>query len=344
MKKIDLTEEHLLGHGAIHSPELKKDKKVLRICSSEPFDWLTGWDFEKKYGIKIPFKNQQNSQSCGGQAGSYATAVAEIVSEQDKNYIEDSAKALYSQIFMPNGGGCTEIDLIKLLTNWGCLVESLVPSHKSDGTTDESFMEDKSWINDKMNEMAKSMKIYQPAIVENTMEAWAQAIRDHGFLIVAVQGSNNGTWNSNEPKPPTKPTWGHFLCFMKAGTDSSGKFVSTPNSWGDCRSHDLLHSDGWQKFRQNWFDSGMIWTAYTFHELKTNNNTMTFRLITMEGDANRTVFWVGNDQVRRPFMTASQYTQMCAALGFDSMFTGLETLTKEQMMAIPEGKPLVIIQ
>jgi len=43
-------------------------------------------------------------------------------------------------------------------------------------------------------------------------------------------------------------------------------------------------------------------------------------------------------------MTASQYTQMCAALGFDSMFTGLETLTKEQMMAIPEGKPLVIIQ
>ena len=48
--------------------------------------------------------------------------------------------------------------------------------------------------------------------------------------------------------------WGHCLFFGKAGTDSLGKYIASPNSWGE-RTKDSLHPDGWQKFRQNWFDN-----------------------------------------------------------------------------------------
>lgn len=264
-------EEEFLGHGAIKSSaeEIAKNSVNLKIGVSAPFDWVAGFDFEKQYGIKIKIKNQMNSESCGGQAGSYGVAGAEIVcGSNPKEYLEYSAKSIYSQIFLSPDGGVEEATLMNFLANQGANLESLVPSTSSNGIVTEEFMEDKTWMTPELQKEAQVAKVYLPAVVPNDMESWACAIRDHGFLIVAVQGENDGTWNTNEPQPPTNPTWGHFLFFAKAGTDTIGKYIATPNSWGDCRAHDTLHLDGWQKFRQNWFDNGAqnIWTAYTFIE------------------------------------------------------------------------------
>ena len=256
--------EEELGHGAFRSPKDTSTPPLIKLMGAPAlFDWVAGFDVEKKLSIKIPIKNQMGSESCGGQAGSYLIAI--LAAEITGIYDEVSAKAIYSQIKILPNGGCTEASLVNLLQNWGAVLEKIVKSYKSDGTTDEAFMQDNSWITPEINAMAKALEAYQPAIVPNDMESFACAIRDHLALIVAVDGENNGTWNTNEPQPPKIAVWGHFLCQAKAGTDTTGKWLGSPNSWGDCRVHDFQHPDGWQHFRQNWFDNGapFIMTAYT---------------------------------------------------------------------------------
>ena len=92
---------------------------------------------------------------------------------------------------------------------------------------------------------------------------------------------------SNEPQPPLLTTpqnelWGHCIFFGKAGTDSLGQYVSTPNSWG-ARVKDSLHPDGWQKLRQNYFDNNyqFLFNPWTLIDkiIKPNNNNMTFKQI-----------------------------------------------------------------
>ena len=102
------------------------------------------------------------------------------------------------------------------------------------------------------------------------MDAWAQAIRDNNGVVAGVQGNNNNSWLSNEPQPPLMTTpqgqlWGHCLFFGKAGTDSLGKYISTPQSWGNVIPKDALHPDGWQKLRQDWFDNNgrFLFNAWT---------------------------------------------------------------------------------
>src|ERR1035437_9544551 len=73
---------------------------------------------------------------------------------------------------------------------------------------------------------------------------------------------------------PQNELWGHCLFFGKAGTDSLGRFVATPNSWNE-RTKDTLHPDGWQKLRQEWFDNSgrFLFNAWTLIDKITKNMT-----------------------------------------------------------------------
>lgn len=246
--------------GLRHSEDPRDFKHSDLVEAPAPFDWKKGFDCEKEFNIKIPFKNQWSSQSCVGNGDSYLTAV--IASKQTGVYNENSAKAIYSQIFQP-GGGATLRDAVSLNCNWGRELENIIKSYRPDGSTDEAFMEDKSWITPETVQMANALKDKSFVSINPDIESIAQAIRDYGGVILAVNGENNGTWSTNEPKPPVNPTWGHCLFFGKAGTDKLGKFISTPNSWGNRNEKDELHPDDWQKLRENWFTNGNVFAVYT---------------------------------------------------------------------------------
>ena len=90
-----------IQNGAFKSIEDNRDFEFVG-SASEPFDWNKGFDIEEELGFKIPVKSQGESKSCGGQAFSYYTQVLEAL--YSKTFEERSAKFLYSQVALPEGG------------------------------------------------------------------------------------------------------------------------------------------------------------------------------------------------------------------------------------------------
>jgi hypothetical protein len=251
--------EKNLKHGCVKQPHDPRDIKYEEVMKvSVPFNWQVGFDIEKKLGITLPIKDQDQSDSCVGQGWSYYAAIVNMVILGV--YDEISAKAIYSKIFQSSGGADIRSGGL-LTTTFGEVLEKIVSSHRPNGLVDEAWMEDRAWITPAIKMMAKNLQTKSIASINSlTMEAWAQAIRDNNGVVAGVEGCDNGTWLSNEPKPPLLTTpqnelWGHCLFFGKAGIDKLGKYISTPQSWGNVIPKDKLHLDGWQKLRQNWFDN-----------------------------------------------------------------------------------------
>lgn len=238
-------------------------------------EWKQGFDIEKELNIKIPFKNQCSSSSCVGQGFSYYLAV--INAKETGKYEEVSAKSIYSQIHL-QGGGAYLRDAAKLAVNFGANLEMNLSSYKTPGYTDEEFMEDKSWITPELTKLAAILqaKDYK-SMAGLGIDYFARAIKDNHGCVGGVGGKNNGTWSSNEPKPPVgDPAWWHCLFFGKFGVDEKGKWIATPNSWGTRNEIDPLHPDDWQKLREDWFNDNnkFILNPWTFTD-KPNVNDPT---------------------------------------------------------------------
>lgn len=260
MKKVNhkLIAENNLGKGLVPDTKDERDLKFEDVLGAGPVmtdeEWRQGFDIEKELKLKIPFKNQQSSLSCVGQGFAYQLGV--LNAKETGKYDETSAKAIYSQIFL-QGGGAQLRDAAKLAVNWGALLETQLRSQREDGTTDEKFMEDLSWVTPELIKLAKVLqsKEYR-TITGSGIDYFARAIKDNLGCVGGVAGANNGTWSSNEPKPPKSTSaigWYHCLYFGKFGIDEKGKYIATPNSWGTRNDADGLHPDDWQKLREDYF-------------------------------------------------------------------------------------------
>jgi len=248
--------------GALPDPQDNRDYKYDSIaCGAAQFDWDKGYDIEKELEITIPFKDQDGSSSCVGQAWAYYTAV--LNTAETHVYSDVSAKAIYSQIFLPSGGAYIRGGG-SLIVDYGALLETAVSSYEGGNPPAETFMRQLDWRNDDIDKVAKILaaKEYRTIEAKDNMDFFAKAIRDNHGVVGGVYGGNNSSWGTNEPKPPTNPTWGHAIYFGKAGIDSLGKYIATPNSWGT-RSKDDLHKDGWQKLREDYFNSGHMFNPWT---------------------------------------------------------------------------------
>jgi len=239
------TKKIQFGTGAVADVINVKDRIYDGIASgASPFDWDSGYDIENEIGSIIPIKNQDGSSSCVGQAWAYYIAVLNAI--ETGAYVEVSPKAIYSQIALSQGGAYIR-EGGKLTVNWGAVLEALVLSYDNDNPPKEPFMTDKSWMTDQISQAAKklSAKEYR-MIADVTMEVVAQGIRDNYGVVGGVYGANNGSWSTLEPEPGAKD-WGHALFLGKAGKDSVGKYIATPNSWGN------RFTGQWQKLREEWF-------------------------------------------------------------------------------------------
>ena len=253
------------GTGALRDPLDARDFRYEGIAAAgEPVDWNKGFDIEKELDIVIPFKDQDGSGSCVGQAWAYYGAILNAV--EIGHYSEQSAKAIYSQIQLglPQGGAYIR-DGAKLFVDWGSVKETTVPSYDGVNPPKEAFMKEKLWKTPEIDEMAKvfQAKEYRTFNAAKNIELFAQAIRDNYGVVGGLEGTNNGTWKSGEPKPPAdKADWGHSIFFGKLGIDELGKWVASPNNWGT-RIKDRLHPDGWQKLREDWFASPYMFNPWT---------------------------------------------------------------------------------
>ena len=253
------------GTGAVPDKGDNRDYKYDDLAlGAAPVDWSKGYDIERELDFIVPFKNQGGSSSCVGQAWSYYAGIINLA--EINTYSSTSAKAYYSQIYLP-GGGAYLREGGKLTVNWGAIPEMVVPSYMSGNPPTEKFITDSSWKNNKMDKLAEVLqaKEYRTISASKSMELFAQAIRDNYGVVGGVYGSNNGSWNTNEPKPPAngQDRWGHAIYFGKFGEDSLGKYIATPNSWGVRNQIDTLHRDDWQKLRKDYFSSGSMFNPWT---------------------------------------------------------------------------------
>ena len=138
--------------GAFKSIQDNRDYEFVGSAST-PFDWKKGFDIEEELGFKIPVKSQGESSSCGGQAFSYYTQVLEAL--YSKTFEERSAKFLYSQVALPEGGSRGR-DICKIIYNQGSARETFLPSYKNGEPLGEKEMLDTSNINDVVMQDAES--------------------------------------------------------------------------------------------------------------------------------------------------------------------------------------------
>ena len=282
------------GNGAKRDPIDLRDFRYERIAGAgEPVDWKKGYDIEKELDFTLPLKNQNGSFSCVGQAWAYYIAILNLV--ETGIYGEASAKAIYSQISLGYAKGAYIRDGANLSVDWGSLYEYLVESYEDGKPPKENFIIDKSWKTPELDKVAKILqaKAYMTFQASNNMDLFAQAIRDNHGVVGGVDGQNNGSWNTNEPVPPNKTEWGHALYFGKFGIDEKGKYIATPNSWGT-RAKDNLHPDGWQKLREDYFNSSHMFNPWTLVDKKNiiNEKIMSNAKLIKDKNSNAVGFWL----------------------------------------------------
>jgi len=320
------------GKGAIKDPLDVRDRVYDGIAFSvAPFDWNVGWDIEKIINYKIPIKDQDGSSSCVGQAWSYYIAVLNTV--EIGVYKEVSAKAVYSQIALPQGGAYIR-EGGRLTVNWGAVEESLISSYDNSNPPSESFIKDISWKSDQISGVAKKLSAKEfRMVMDINMEIIAQGIRDNYGVVGGIEGANNGSWNTIEPKPGNKE-WGHALYFGKAGIDEKGKYIATPNSWGD------RFNGQWQKLREEWFVNEYMFNPWLLID---QPNFMTQEIIDLIKQNNKGMVIENEPPGRKGIIYGGKLLEVLngregnAALYLIENRTSVKRITKNQFNQIPKG-------
>lgn len=239
----------------------------------KPFDWDKGFDIEAKVG-KIPVKDQFSSSSCGGQAWSYYAEVLEAV--HTGTLEERSAKYVYAQTWVP-GGGSRGRDNARIFIDQGVSQETSLSSYEN-GKTTEAFMRRSQDITADVRSNARLSVALSYAQIETggklSIDDVAQAIEANNGVILGVDGTNNGTWKSNKPKPPKEGdgrVWRHWIYAGKAKKILGKKYIGCLNSWGDDNG-----DGGWQWLSEDYFKTYVpiykeyaVWSGWT-HVLNPN--------------------------------------------------------------------------
>lgn len=225
-----------------------------------PFDWNAGFEVEQDTSIRVTRKDQADTGSCGGQSISAAgqSLGAKYLGENS----EKSAKAYYSQVFVPGGGSSSRM-LGDTLIKQGLFKEELVPSYPGHGmSVTESFMERSQDISQAARIDAQpSSGMFAYVYPQITIDAIAQAVRDHKGVFIGIHGYNNGTWLSANPSPKAVGTpWAHFMVVIGAKLIGGKKNLICLQSWGG-NAPDVNQI---QYISVDHFTQGRIWDAISF--------------------------------------------------------------------------------
>jgi hypothetical protein len=263
---------------------------IVAAAAPVVIDWVKGFDIRNVLGGDIKIKCQFQSLSCVGQGWSYYIWVKQIIEmmscygmnlEQLRiahaaEVDEVSAKAIYSQIYIQDQGGAYVRDGAQLTISWGSLFEKLVPSiNPATGIAEESFMRDRSWQTKAMNDLAKTLCGLEFAVINacDNMDLFAQAILQNHGVVGGVEGQNDRGWDTENPSAPIsgQPIWRHCLYYGAFGTDDKGRFIATPNSWGNAFQNPIRDwkpgdppGDGWQKLRADYFNLTDQFNPWTY--------------------------------------------------------------------------------
>lgn len=244
----------------------RKWKRLFRpklASATAPFDWLNDTQkIQQRFsGLgTVPIKNQGQSFSCGGMAGSYWLGVV-LALNNNSQYTEVSAKSIYSPIAYP-GGGTTDTALQNEIGNVGALPESALPSYPSPGVAPtEQFMTDTSWETPPNTILMVKDAGFVEVTVNNDINSIAEAIRDYGATIWHIDSdfTQVENWLSPYPQQTQVNNDGHFMTQPLVEIYQGLQAIKSFQSWG------LIGDNGYQYFTANTFiGSPQIVDIFTF--------------------------------------------------------------------------------
>ncbi len=232
-----------------------------------PFDWSVGFDIEEiisnKLGVpfKMPVKNQNGSSSCGGQAWAYLGQVLDTLNDVATE--EKSAKFIYCQTHVGTGGsGGAENSAICINQGWGNEVDC--PSYQAGLPPSEEFITTNDISAIAKQNALKDRGLAYATVLDRNPENIATAVRDNYGCILGVAGTNNGTWRSAYPQPPTEfaNSWNHWVYVGKLKMMNGKRYFGILNSWGD------VGESGWQWLSEDYITKfilgyPVIWSVFT---------------------------------------------------------------------------------
>jgi len=320
----------------------------------EAFDWEKGFDIEEELGIKLKVENQNGSSSCVGQATHKYGEVLELV--ENKKLPDFSAKWVYAQIHLPNGGAYCR-DACKVATGQGFALEKDLPSYTtvemSDGkivynAPTEEFITKSEDITQEIRQKAlpyKGLKYYS---VRADIDLVAQAIKNHWGLLMAARGSNLG-WR--EPKGIVRPPksgenqWGHAIFGLGAKMLNGKKAIRFINSWSE-----NWGDKGYCWFTEDYFNSGNMYSSWVIIDQKNINLIKPMRLVKTNDSS--TVYMIDLKGYRRAFYDKQHFDSVAPLVSETKFITEndgktdwskVETITKEEMDKLPLGRPLWLV-
>lgn len=232
-----MPDEAQLGKGAADRPEDFLKPKAWRheeiAGAFQPAVWI---EKNPQGGfVTYPKRNQGQQSSCVA----YVLAKQLAIDELDENgkWREMSPRSVYPFVAQP-GGGSNSVDATKLATKQGMTLESLLPT---EGLSEQDVLKYDDYVTD-----AKQIAlVYKPdSFVESAsdFETIASIIDNYRRLgkkksvAITIIGSNNGTWNTAFPKPPSGPgepgLWYHRVIVTDFGLINGEKVLAIDNSWG----------------------------------------------------------------------------------------------------------------
>lgn len=237
--------------------------------AAPPFDWSKGFDIEKVLGLRIPAKDQGTSSSCGGQAWSYYAQVLEAITTG--SFEERSAKYTYAQTYAP-GGGSRGRENARIFVTQGVSRETVLTSYEGGKPPSEAFMERSVDITADIRADAMLSRSLSYAQLELDgildIDSVAQAIAANNGIVLGIDGTNNGTWKSEFPKPPKASdgrVWRHWIYGGKAKRINGKKHIGLLNSWGSDNGN-----KGWQWISEEYFTTYIqayreyaVWSGWT---------------------------------------------------------------------------------
>lgn len=239
------------GKGAIPlPPEIAATKYRLAAEAPRLINWSVPFSVEN--GFTLRQRNQKSSLSCTGQGTAYYCEALNHTNGKDEVY---SARHIYSQIHLPDGGAyITDAMRVPLIQGSASLTS--VP----EGDSSESVMRDRS-LNAQAVLEARADKY---AMIPNnrSIDSLAGIIEDYGGFVTGFSGRNDMFLPDGTVQNLGGWVWGHCVFVCGYEMRNGIKCLKFKNSWSE-----FWGDHGYGYFPEDFVNRGPLFDAYVYADI-----------------------------------------------------------------------------